>query len=202
MKKIISMILVVLACAALFAGCKANKPTQVNVIPTATPASDAAATLPPEGQDIAKATVDPNIAAQQSRSSILYWDAVRVGGGTEEQLTYKIFTDYDELIKEVPAAAELTEHYTKDAFEKMFVIAVFRTVRTGGFSFTLNKAEIKNGAAVIDIGENTPTASAIVTTAFETHCILIGVSSKEYQEGFTCEVLINQNKAGSKASHK
>ena len=202
MKKIISMILVVLAFAALLSGCKANKPSDVNAVPTATPSSQAGATLSPnEGENIAKATLDPNSMAAR-RSPVVFWDAVRAGGGTEEQLTYKIYTDYDQLIKEIPAAAELTENCTKEAFERVFVIAVFRTVRTGGYTVSLNRADIKDGVVKIDIGEQAPESSAIVTTAFETHCVLIGINRSEYKEGLTCELSVNQTKSAGEAKHK
>ena len=192
MKKLISMILITLLAAALLAGCAANTPGEVNARPTATPANNEAtfvpgaiATLPP-----AVETIDPG--AMQGKKNVRYWDSVRVGGGAEEKTRYAIYTDYDALIKDVPAAAELTEHYSREALEKVFVIAVFTTVRTGGYSFSLNKAEFKEDTADIYIGETAPSADTIVTQAFETHCVLIAVDSSRYSENLTCNIIMGE----------
>ena len=193
MKKLISMILILLIAAALLAGCAANTPGEANARPTATPDNNAAASFIPDAITTlspAMETIDPG--SMMDKKGVRYWDSVRVGGGTDEKTWYKVYTDYDALIKDVPAAAELTEHYSREALKKVFVIAVFTTVRTGGYSFSLNKVDFKDEAADIYIGESAPSANTIVTQAFETHCVLIAVDSSRYSEQLTCSIIFGE----------
>ena len=191
MKKILSFILTALILCAMLAGC--------TVIPDPElpePTQGTVNTVPPSGQQESKQTPGPVSSDEPSGeiagiSAALYADAFRVGGGTEQKLTYRIYTDYESLIKEIPAAAEYSDHYSEKAFEEIFVVAVIRTFNTGGHSFGFEKGSVKDGVAEIYITEQGPGANEMVTMAFDTQCVLIAFPAKDYRSGMSCSVMIN-----------
>ena len=198
MKKLIALIMVLTLAAFAICGCT-KKPASDPASPTATPASDAqnrgdSVTQAPSGTESGPfGTIAPaNEYTAKNRSGILYWDSVRVGGGNNESASYEIFTDYDAFSAKFGGVVRgAGGRYTAKSFEESFVIAAYVTVPTGGYTVGLNRGIIENGTAELDISQEAPAAGTVVTQAFETHCVLVAVSSKVQSEDLAVKILVN-----------
>ena len=190
MKRIVSLLLIAAAVLTMLTGCSNVSGNSGNnsIKVTEAPASG---NKPGDGNTesgnsadnagISLSTMEPTLVdGRIEAGSCLYWDTFRMGGGsTEEGATFKVFTDY-KAFEEAFASANIgrSERYNEEAFEKIFVVAVFYTVRSGGYSFGLNSGRLEDGKVNIDVNVQAPASGSIVTAAFETHCVLAAFASK------------------------
>ena len=187
MKRSIMIIALVLASAAL-AGCTvvSGDPT-ATLVPEATEFPASKATLSPmDPAGLVKETMAPAALT----ASALFWDSFRIGGSTEAPVAASVFTSLSELTEELEIAEpEIAARYEERRFETMFVVAVYVTANTGGWTYELTEASVTDGRVSIDIKGAGPDGPA--TQAFERHVVLVAFDSSLYSEELKIEVLIN-----------
>lgn len=194
MKRIFSLILA-LAAAFAFAACA--KPTTPSDHQQITRPSDEPGTIKDTDLSVASATIGPRVtldpgSISTSRSALLYWDAIRTGGGTQTGSRYEIYPDASKFESRFGAVArDLNNSYTAEDFKRMFVVAVYDTVPTGGYSYSAENAVVSNGVVRIDIKKNIPGPGTMVTQAFEEHCILVAIDRTLYSDDVKVELYIN-----------
>lgn len=120
------------------------------------------------------------------------WSAVRLGGGEEGGSEYCVITSSKDFEWRFSRLDDETRAlFTPESFGERFVVAVYDTVMTGGFSYELNYGSIDNGTVNIDITKHSPGPGVNVTMAIETHCVLIAFDSELYSEGLDYNITIN-----------
>ena len=179
MKKVIALALLLAMMAALV-GCTTSNAAPG---PTKQPINGHfdAATFPPE---------KPNEGL--ALGSVLFWETFRNGSDPDHRLTYRVYSDSKEFLNDFPDRGEAFDtRYGEEGFNDMFVVAVFITVNTGGYSFAVDSGTAAKGAVKLDIKQTAPDAGSQVTQAFETHCILAAFPIDTYSEGMKVAVTIN-----------
>ncbi|MBO4848165.1 MAG: hypothetical protein J5586_03330 [Clostridia bacterium] len=188
MKKAAAFVLILAALCAVLTGCTAiaeNWPFHTPVPgPTKFPITDT--TMDP---------IDPGTLGTLPPQDLvlgdsLYWDAFRAGG-TEAAPYYKVYSDYAAFIKEVPQAKDFGEHYDERSFGKIFVVAVYYTVNTGGYKVGPEAIRANDEKITIDIAVTPPAADSLVTQAFETHCVLVAFDAERFPPETPVELLFN-----------
>lgn len=200
MKKLIALIMVLTIAAFAICGCT-QKPQTGHASPTATPAANA--TDKPGGETVTNApasdgsnpfgTVAPGgEVIAKTKDGMLYWDSMRVGGGTDSTVSYEVFGDYDAFAAKFSDVLRgVSGRYTAKSFTESFVVAAYVTVPTGGYTFGLERGEIEDGTVVLDLKQEGPAPGTAVTQAFETHCVLVAFNRKAYSEDIAVKLLIN-----------
>lgn len=186
MKKLLVIALAALMIFALV-GCKspANVPGKPDTKVTPSPTEEEVKLTPNGGEAIM--SFEP-----KDKFEALYWASFRSGGSAEAQLKYEPITNFKELEKRFGGRMdELGERFGKKTFQTAFVVAVYLTVNTGGYTVGVNSASIENGVAHIDISKVSPDPGAMVTQAFETHTVLIEFDKAGYSEDLTYVVTVN-----------
>lgn len=183
MKRIVVIISLMLA-AVLFAGCAAQASGTPGLNKPVTPSS----TKYPIGGPIEPINPGDLISDDLSNiSEALFWDYMRLGGTSEEAVAYKIFTSYAEFAKEFGGSVDQLERtYDERSFNKAFVIAVYITTRTGGYTFSLESSLVKN--STVTIGLSSELADGAHTQAFERHVVLVGFDRSVYSDGLTVKI--------------
>ena len=180
MKRIIAFALL-LAMSAALVGCTTSpnaspKPTKQPIEGHFEPS-----TLPPE---------KPNEGL--ALGSVLFWETFRNGSDPDHKLTYRVYSDSREFLNDFPDRGEAFDsRYGEEGFSDMFVVALFITVNTGGYSFTVDSGTAAKGVVKLDIKQTAPDAGSQVTQAFETHCILAAFPIDTYSEGMKVTVTVN-----------
>lgn len=185
MKKLIVIISLVLA-AAIAAGCTASasggRESGLNTPlpgPTKVPLAG-----PIEPSDLGS-TIDISKAVPA-----LYWDVMRVGGGSgETSYSYAVFTDHASLAKAFEGR-ELPARFDERSFDDVFVVAVYLTAPTGGWTYELKEGSVISGRAEISINAVRPSGPA--TQAFERSVMLIAFDRSLLVNG----LLVNVNVPG------
>lgn len=204
MKKIFSAAILALAAALALAGCTAtpheggqsqDDPIKITDGTQAPGAVDTGALDPgalnPDSTPAVENTTAAGVSGDTARRDpVAFHDAFRTGGGSVEGTSYAVYTDYESLVKDFPQAAELPEHYSPEKLESIVVIAVKDVVRTGGYTVDYHSFKVASDKIIIDITEQGP-GDAIVTTAFETHVVLIGVESRAFRNDLPIEITVN-----------
>lgn len=120
---------------------------------------------------------------------------VRSGGSTPGAY-YEVITDYETLNRLVGSTDGLETRLDGDTFISDFVVAVFVTVRSGGFTFSVDSAYNDGNTVKIKVTAEPPAAGAMVTQAFETHCMLIGFDRADFYDDLVYEITVNGDPAG------
>ena len=142
------------------------------------------ATLPPDGF---------NDGARQDDllpGCVLGWDLIRTGETIPQGGAYKVYSSLEEFKKDYGDAGErgVIENL---ADGKAFVVRLGFTVNTGGYSFSVGKAGIKDGKVNIDVIRQAPSPDVMVTQAFVTHYLIVVFDGSEYREDLKIEVTVN-----------
>lgn len=135
------------------------------------------------------ASLDP----EKNKIDCLRWETFVSGGSAAlPAVTREVFTDYKAFAEKYgERLGSAAEYYKQDGGESVFIIAVTCTVNTGGYTFGLNSAFVRDGVAYIDVKREAPGAKTNVTQAFENHTVLIAFDSSLFKEGMTCEITVN-----------
>lgn len=193
MKRFTIIISLILA-AAMLAGCRLNTGSPLNtpVPPDGTKAPITDMTFTPlDPGSLADGTPDAN-----AEGCWLFWDSFRIGGTSEEAMIARIFTDYDDFTENVTFTERgVAERYDRKSFDKMFVVAIYITANTGGWSYALEGADVQE--SVIDVKIVGTRAEGAVTQALERHIVLIAFDSELYTEGMTVSASVNGGATGT-----
>ena len=189
------IILLVLLTAAAAVGCEA---------PTDTEAQQADVTrLPldkldftPNPRDYGELDRDDLHAAPQIDPMYLpdFSEVVKsMNGGSQRGSYYLVATDAEELQKLTGSLNGRTENaFDAATFQKDFVVAVFVTVATGGFTVELESAYNDGNTVTVKVKVTPPTAD-FVTEALETHCVLIAFDRGDYYEDLSYDITVNDS---------
>lgn len=184
MKKIIACMLLLALAAAVFTGCTSSN------------------TGAEQGPVITKAPftghIEPKTFAPEkpneglAMGNVLFWETFRSGGSSTERIRYKVYNDVKEFLADFPGRdEEFNSRYSEKSFGEMFVAAVYITVPTGGYSYSVNAGSVSGSEIKLDILQTSPEADTAVTQAFETHCVLAAFPAELYTEGMRVTVIIN-----------
>ena len=185
MKKRIAILLTAVSLLMLFAGCASKTNDPDSPWRTSLPFG----TKTPITSGFAMVTLGPRQTGGldldiRKREPMLYWDTFRNGGSTSDRgTTYKVYTDRASFERELGEhASEFGEHYSEKSFESAFIVAVYVTVPTGGYSFSAESVKLNGNTLDIKIAKTAPANGTVVTQAFEEHCVLIAIDSKLYSD--------------------
>lgn len=194
MKKIAAILLAVLSLSLILTAC-AKEPADV---------SDPHATKPPlpEGFHFDPMTFSPDFFSTPApvpeqtdpavKAEVLFAESF-IGGGGEavEKTEWKLYEDLDALQADYRNLPESLSGLKNDDFASMVVVAVTDVVRTGGFTFNFNSLEVSDGEIHIDCKKTAPSKGSMVTMAFQTNVVLIGISREVYTPGMNCVITVN-----------
>ncbi|MBR3486221.1 MAG: protease complex subunit PrcB family protein [Clostridia bacterium] len=152
--------------------------------------------------DLNKSTGDPFkrvdglssfIPEKKEAIECLRWETFVSGGRSDlPSVNYETFTDYSSFAEKYgERLGSAAENYKPFGGESVFIVAVTCTVNTGGWTFGLNKAYVRDGVVYIDVSKEAPGPNMMVTQAFQNHTTLIAFESSLYKEGMPVELTIN-----------
>lgn len=201
MKRILILLLAAAVAAAAFTGCQSPKTdAQQNSDPTRVPLSELNITFRPTLPD---AVINTELIGQQTVDLLnrpVFTEDVRVPNVGEEGSYYRVVTDYAQLKDLIGSASDRLETaINEDTFIANFVVAVFVTVRTGGYGFNVDFAENDSHTVKVEIGVTPPGEGVNVTQAFETHCILVGFDAADYYDDLVYDISVNGAEIGTQA---
>lgn len=192
MRKILIIMIAVLTAAA-FVGCTSAK--------GGLEAANAENTKLPFNQlDINPNPIDPNSLERPDSASLgidpMYLpdfsEVVRTSGGSEVGAYYVVLTDADELKKLTGDLTGKAENaYDETVFQRDFVVAVFVTVATGGYTVELDKAYNTGNTVTVKVKVTPPAAGAAVTQALETRCVLVAFDRGDFYDDLSYEITVN-----------
>ena len=195
MKKLL-IILLALALAAASAGCAANANSASGSNEpdrTKTPLAELEFSPKPINMDVG---ILDNLKPTEGNDKIYMADFVEIvrpaDGRSEPGAVYYTVTDYNELVKLTGDLAGKTEKTVNaDLLQRDFVVAVFVTVRTGGYGFEVEKAVNDGNTVTVAVKVTPPQAGSMVTQALETRCILVGFDRGDLYDDLVYEITVN-----------
>ena len=112
-------------------------------------------------------------------------------GGSEVGSHYRVVTDAEELQWLAGDLTAKTQNaFDAETFRKDFVVAVFVTVRTGGYTVELDKAYNDGNTVTVKVKVTPPTAD-FVTEALETYCVLVAFDRGDYYTDLAYDITVN-----------
>ncbi|MCR5809773.1 MAG: hypothetical protein K6G56_09505 [Clostridiales bacterium] len=190
MKKLIAVILIFAALFAL-AGCYG-----VNVLdkPGIVFRSEK-----PVGSDLQLQTFPPEIKDPEVQDllggAVVDWDVITTGKTIPGGGARSIYPSYEEFKKAYGEGVEkLGKKGMFESFEKgtdVFVVTISFTVNTGGYTFGVADAAVKDGVITVNVTKTAPSPDAYVTQAFVTHNLVIAFDAKLYSEDLQISVNVN-----------
>ncbi len=188
MKRLTAILLLVLT-AGMLVGCAASAKDEPAV--TKPPFDHDKTYTPRDPATLQDHRIDANIAKE-----ILYWDSFHLNGDVDSGFFTRVFTDYEDFEKELaPESRGLSERYSRESFDNTVVVAVYLVANSGGWSYEVTAASIRDGALSVNIKGTAPNGMA--TQALERHVVLVAVDRASYTEGFGVNVTLNGKVMGS-----
>lgn len=199
MKRIAAVLLAAISLCLVCPACGTSVPDEGVIKPGRTPL--------PEGFEITEITFPPFSSSTSDPISdasdiiapeyLLFAESFISGGGNAERTTWKTYKDHESFTKAFPNLPESLSGLKKEDFDSMIVIAVSDVVRTGGYTFTLGSLEISDGVIHIDCKKVPPPKGSMVTMAFQTHTLLVGIKSSAVEPGMITQVTVNGSAANA-----
>jgi|GEM_PF-3325106 len=195
MKKLLILSLAALLALAALTGCQKPESGLQSANPTKVPLDELGVTFHPvmPGESESPAFGDDNDAqAVDILNRPVFAEQLTVPGGSVSGSYYKVITDYAEFTKLVgDTSGKIETKITEDIFIFDFVVAVFITVPTGGYSFEVEHAENDSHTVKVYVNVTPPAAGIAATQAFETHCMLLGFDAADYYDDLVYDVTVN-----------
>lgn len=195
MKKI-AMTVISIALCLLFFGCTARENPLPPLRPTQAPdaearrETEAPTALPLTDDDIT--TLAP-VPITDFDFAPLYSDCIVTHGDDTSGSSYKVYYDHESFKADFGDISNATgDRYSRESFDKMFVVAVKTTVNTGGWTVVLENASFVRGRVDVSVSVAPPDLGTNVTQAFETHWVLVAFSSENVmREDLEFSVAVN-----------
>ena len=193
MKKLLIFTLVILTAAA-FVGCELPKEAETQQAEaTRLPLSELDFT--PNPRDYGELE-DPLVLKTPEVDPIYLPDFSEVvklaSGGSEVGSYYLVVTDAAELQRLTGDLNGKTKNtFDAEVFQRDFVVAVFVTVRSGGFTFEVERASNDGNTLTVNVKVTPPAAGTVTTQALETHCVLVAFDRGDFYEDLSYDITVN-----------
>jgi hypothetical protein len=189
MKRITAIMMALLSLCFVFAACGTSVPEGSAAKPTKAPL--------PEGFHAEPATYPPDffttaVPEDIPKDALLFVESFsHGGGGSVEKTTWRVYEDLDSFRTDYPEAPQQLQELKAEDFDSMVLLAISDVVRSGGFTLELASLDISEGVIYVDCKKEGPPKGTMVTMAFQTNTLILGIAKSAAEPGISSVVTVN-----------